>query len=251
MTILGFSWTSLQRLTLVNNLKTKKLLKEQKENIARNPMLECDHGNYEVIFRFDKQSELDSWIVSTDSDHQGGKSKADFTFTKNRTGLFYGNISKEVPKDGKSKYAGYANITTKTPQKSFFRDTHWDWSLFNCLVFKVRGDGRPYNIVLGCDFQYDVNWLTRWSFPLYTRGGPYWQISKVPFSRFFVSHHGRVQDAQEYPCLSLVNSIGLTIMDSAEGPFSLEIESIALMYDVNISTKHAYELYEDRNFESN
>ncbi|KAI8784299.1 complex I intermediate associated protein [Biomphalaria glabrata] len=231
--------------------ETKKFITEQKDIWTRSPMIECEHGNYEVLCRFNKQSEVDKWIVSTDSDNKGGKSTAEFTFSKNKTGWFHGNICKEVPKDGLTKYAGWANITTKTPKKSFFRETNWDWSLFNCIVFKVRGDGRPYNIVLGCNFYYDVNWLNRWTFPLYTRGGPYWQISKLPFSRFYLSHHGRIQDIQEYPCLSLVNSLGITVMDSAEGPFSLEIESIALMYDVNLTEKHAYELFEDRNFQGN
>ncbi|CAL1529419.1 unnamed protein product [Lymnaea stagnalis] len=229
--------------------ESKKFIQEQKEAYAFNPMLSAEHGNYEVLYRFDKKAEVDRWIVSTDKDYKGGESSANFTFTKNRTGLFHGYLCKEVPKDGVTKYAGYANISNLTPRKSFNRETHWDWSLYNCMLFRVRGDGRPYVIVLGCKFDYDVNWLNRWSCPLFTRGGPYWQIAKIPFSKFYISHHGRIQDRQEYPILSLVNSLGITVMDAAEGPFALEIDSISLMYDINLTGKHAYELYQDKNYE--
>ncbi|XP_059157516.1 complex I intermediate-associated protein 30, mitochondrial-like [Physella acuta] len=226
----------------------KQWFRETNELIHRNPMLKCEHGNYEVIFRFNNPAAVKSWIVSTDKDNDTGKSSAEFTFTKNSTGLFHGYLSKEVPKDGKTKYAGYANITCPKPLKAFKRDTSWDWSLFNCMLLKVRGDGRPYSLVIGCNFEFDINWLNRWQCPLYTRGGPYWQLAKVPFSNFFLSHHGRIQDKQEYPELTIVNSLGITVMDAAEGPFALEIESIALMYDMNLSDTSRYETYHLKNF---
>ena len=57
--------------------------------------------------------------MTADRDNDGGKSTANFTFSKNRTGLFHGYLSKEVPKDGKTKYAGYANITAPKPMVRF------------------------------------------------------------------------------------------------------------------------------------
>lgn len=36
-------------------------------------------------------------------------------------------------------------------------------------------------------------------------------------------------------------------MDAAEGPFALEIESIALMYDMNLSDTSIYESYYHKN----
>ncbi|XP_005105656.1 complex I intermediate-associated protein 30, mitochondrial [Aplysia californica] len=229
--------------------ETKLFLKEQREAYATNPMLGLEHGNYEVIYRFNDPSSVSSWVATADSDNQEGKSSANFTFSKNRTGLFHGFLNKEVPKDGVTKYAGYANISAPKPYKSFGRETSYDWSLFNCMLLRIRGDGRPYLIVIGCDFYYDVNWLNRWSCPLFTRGGPYWQIVKIPFSKFYTTHSGRIQDKQEYLPLNVINSVGITTADAAEGPFYLEIDSIALMYDINLSGKHAYELYQNKYYE--
>lgn len=44
---------------------------------------------------------------------------------------------------------------------------------------KVRGDGRAYVINLGYDGFFDFNWYSLYSYFLFTRGGPYWQIAKV------------------------------------------------------------------------
>ena len=44
--------------------------------------------------------------------------------------------------------------------------------------------------------EYDIFWHDLWVFPLYTRGGPYWQEYRVPFSKFYFSHRGKIQDDQ-------------------------------------------------------
>ncbi|GFR80827.1 complex I intermediate-associated protein 30, mitochondrial [Elysia marginata] len=227
----------------------KLFYQEQKQAYTGFPLLSVDHGNYEVIYTFNDPESVKSWAVTADRDNDGGKSTANFTFSKNRTGLFHGYLCKEVPKDGVTKYAGYANITSPKPMKSFGRESQMDWSLFNCLLLRLRGDGRPYMIVIGCNFHYDINWLNRWSYPVFTRGGPYWQHVKIPLSKFFTTHHGRIQDKQEFLPLKIINSLGITAADSAEGPFSLEIDSIALMNDVNLTDKHAYEMYENKYYE--
>jgi len=44
---------------------------------------------------------------------------------------------------------------------------------------RVRGDGRPYHLNLRMDRRYDVAWYDIYTYVLFTRGGPYWQVAKV------------------------------------------------------------------------
>jgi len=57
----------------------------------------------------------------------------------------------------------------------------YDWQVFTHLVMRVRGDGRPYQLGLRMDRRYDLAWLDIYSYTLFTRGGPYWQIAKVAY----------------------------------------------------------------------
>ncbi|KAJ0044207.1 hypothetical protein NL108_008132, partial [Boleophthalmus pectinirostris] len=84
---------------------------------------------------------------------------------------------------------------------SFDRKKHFDWTSFNTLHLRVRGDGRPWMINIGCQTFFSHQNDDIYSYFLYTRGGPYWQDVKIPFSKFFLTHRGRIQDDQH--CLWL------------------------------------------------
>ena len=55
---------------------------------------------------------------------------------------------------------------------------------------------------------------------------------------------GRIQDKQEPVQLEKVTHLGISVGDGNEGPFCLEIDSIAVMYDENHNEMFAYESYE-------
>ena len=45
--------------------------------------------------------------------------------------------------------------------------------------------------------------------------------------------------------IKMINSFGISCMDRAEGPYKLEIEYIALMFDTNTNMKQYYEMYDN------
>ena len=71
-----------------------------------------------------------------------------------------------------------------------------EWHNYTELVLRVRGDGRTYMLNIQTYQEFDIFWHDLYCFPLYTRGGPYWQEYRVPFSKFYFAHKGKIQDSQ-------------------------------------------------------
>lgn len=69
-------------------------------------------------------------------------------------------------------------------QASFDRKKYYDWTNFNTLHLRVRGDGRPWMINIGTETYYSHMKDDIYSYFLYTRGGPYWQDVKVRIEVF-------------------------------------------------------------------
>ncbi len=91
---------------------------------------------------------------------------------------------------------------------------------------------------------WDLFWFDAHQFPLYTRGGPYWTIAKLPLSRFYLANRGHVVDRQYSLQKTNVRMVSLTLMDGVPGPFALEIDYIGLYYDMFHKEKFAYEQYD-------
>ncbi|ROL49657.1 Complex I intermediate-associated protein 30, mitochondrial [Anabarilius grahami] len=174
------------------------------------PLLEHMLEQTRVQWEFRGPESLDQWVVSSDQEI-GGHSVAYIKLGKNNTTCFlYGTLCSTPPRDGETRYSGYCTLRSKQPLASFDRKKHYDWSSFNTLHMRIRGDGRP--------------WM-------------------IPFSKFFLSSRGRIQDNQHVLWLDKVKSIGFTLGDKADGPFQLEIDFIGLCNDLAHTEEFAYELY--------
>ncbi|XP_031528795.1 complex I intermediate-associated protein 30, mitochondrial isoform X3 [Vicugna pacos] len=161
-----------------------------------------------VVWQFRGKEDLDKWTVTSDKTI-GGRSEVFLKMGKNnQSALLYGTLSSEAPQDGESGRSGYCAMISKIPRGPFERKKSYDWSQFNTLYLRVRGDGRP--------------WM-------------------IPFSKFFFSNQGRIRDAQYQLLLDKISSIGFTLADKVDGPFFLEIDFIGVFTDPTHTEEFAYE----------
>ncbi|KAM4664444.1 complex I intermediate-associated protein 30, mitochondrial [Discoglossus pictus] len=196
-----------------------------------------------VLWEFRNPQSLENWMVSSDKEI-GGKSDAFLTIGRNnQTALFYGTLNTEIPRDGDTRYSGYCTLRSKPLMGAFNRKLHYDWSNFNTLHLRVRGDGRPWMVNIRSDTYFSNQKDDLYNYFMYTRGGPYWQDVKIPISKFFLSSRGRIQDNQ-YPLWhDKITTLGFTLGDKADGPFQLEIDFIGLCNDRAHTEEFAYEKY--------
>ncbi|XP_030337444.1 complex I intermediate-associated protein 30, mitochondrial [Strigops habroptila] len=197
-----------------------------------------------VVWEFRSQEDLNKWIISSDVEI-GGKSEVYLKLGRNnQAAMLYGTLNTEVPRDGETKYSGYCSMRAKPLVGSFARKKYYDWSNFNCLYLRVRGDGRPWMVNIYTDPYFSHQKDDLYNYFMFTRGGPYWEEIKIPFSKFFLSSRGRVQDDQHPVWLDKISTLGFTIGDKVNGPFQLEIDFIGLLNDRAHTEEFAYETYE-------
>jgi len=225
----------------------EKFKKEAKIHLEGNKVIDMVYdypdGCFQKEFIFRGHESLDRWVVSTDRDWGEGFTKAELTLSKNNMALFQGHLCTDLPKDGNVKRAGYANLKSLDKKKSFGRDDRFQWANFTHFIARVRGDGRTYVISLHTPGWCDMLWNDTYHFFLFTRGGPYWQDVKIPFSRFFFGSKGSIQDRQLPIDKTLVNSVGFSVMDTYDGPFQLEIDYIGVFHEKTHNPTFEYEQY--------
>lgn len=152
---------------------------EVTEKLTSDPVLVFRPGETDVVWDFNDPATLAQWVASSDSDHNEGHSRCTLEPSEAGRALFAGEVRTLVPKDGKIKRAGYCNIKSMRARKSFKRDTYLDWSQYNTLVIRLRGDGRSYLLNVSTEGYFDVWWFDIYHYVLFTRGGPHWQTARV------------------------------------------------------------------------
>uniref|UniRef100_A0A1A8F1K4 Complex I intermediate-associated protein 30, mitochondrial n=1 Tax=Nothobranchius korthausae TaxID=1143690 RepID=A0A1A8F1K4_9TELE len=206
------------------------------------PILEHMKEQNRVAWEFRGPESLEGWTVSSDKEI-GGQSEVYLKLGRNDTCFLYGTLKSAPPRDGETRYSGYCTMRSKQPLASFDRKKHFDWSSFNTLHLRIRGDGRPWMINIATENYFSHQKDDLYNYFLFTRGGPYWQDVKIPFSKFFITHRGRIHDSQHPLWLDKINTIGFTLGDKADGPFQLEIDFIGVCKDYAHTEDFAYEMY--------
>ncbi|XP_063888138.1 complex I intermediate-associated protein 30, mitochondrial-like [Scylla paramamosain] len=224
-----------------------KWKEEMDEKFAMDPVF-VRPGDMDKVWVLNSKEALDQWVVTCDSDHNEGRSTADLSLSPTGHGLFSGQLCTDPPKDGRVKRAGYCNMKSIRPRKSFKREVYLEWADYNTLEIRLRGDGRSYMLNISCAGYFDVMWNDMYSYPLYTRGGPHWQLTRIPFSKFFLTSKGRIQDKQASIPLDKVVSLGISSGDRSNAPFRLEIDYIGVYKDPSHIEEFAYEMYRQDRF---
>jgi len=234
--------------------EVRKFEEEMKEN-ARYPSRGIDNmpenGDRSEEWAFRSKEDLSQLILTVDSDWGEGYSAAELDSSPLGHAVLRGELSTRVPADGRTQAAGYVNIATKPKMKSFAREFLMEhWEFYTHLTMNVRGDGRKYMINLQVKRDFDILWNDRWHYPLFTRGGPYWQYVKIPWSKFYLGSKGKIQDKQQKVPLSRgVVGMSISLMDGHSGPFQLELKDISLHKDPNpVQEDFAYEMYKVPDF---
>jgi len=189
-------------------------------------------------------SEFDNWMASCDSDWEEGESTCTFYRSPAGHAVFEGYLCTKLR--GNVEKAGWTNISAIKPRKSFQRKHYYHWGQYSHLVLRVRGDGRSYMINLGRSGHFDLTSNNYFHYPLYTRGGPHWQTYKIPFSKFYFANKGTIQDSQIHLDKSQISLFGITLGDNNEGRFRLEIDYVAVEYDITHTEQSAYEQYKTK-----
>ncbi|XP_023940002.1 complex I intermediate-associated protein 30, mitochondrial [Bicyclus anynana] len=221
----------------------KLLGEEAKEFLAADPLLIARPGETDLLWCFNEPKVLEQFVTTSDSDHNQGYSSCSFSPSPAGRALFHGYLDTRVPKDGRVKKAGYCALRSQRTRKAFKREATYNWHLYNTLVVKLRGDGRSYLLNISCEGYYDITWNDIYHYVLFTRGGPYWQIAKIPFSKFILGSKGLIQDKQSRMRLDRVTHFGISCGDKIDGPFNLELEYIGLEFDPTHDEDFAYEMY--------
>lgn len=173
---------------------------------------------------------LSSLLVRSDED-LGGFSTAALDMQKPQAPLppfarFHGDISLDLPEDRPEVIRlGYAMFRTKDLPSTFFglgSTAFHDWSEFNQLSLRVRGDYRKYFINIQADTPYPTD---LYQHRLFLKTPGQWETVTVSFANFILTNGGVIQQQQHLP-LEAVKSIGIGLVDGQYGPYELDIEWI-------------------------
>jgi len=230
----------------------RKYGEELRQNISLDPYAKVPTkpGDRRTEWEFKTEADLEQWVLTKDSDWGEGYSAAEMSLSPAGHLLLQGDLSTRVPADGRTQNAGYVAISSVPRRRAFAREQLMEWQHWTHLTFNIRGDGRKYLLNIQVKRDFDIIWNDRWSYPLFTRGGPYWQYVKIPWSKFLLTSKGSVQDKQiQVPLKYGVVGITLTLADGISGPFHLEMKDVSLMYDPTQDDEtFAYESYKIPDF---
>lgn len=178
-------------------------------------------------FKNQPQDSLSNIMTRCDQE-MGGFSTVNFDYDEqSKTGKFHGYLNLDLPKENTEvTRSGYAMFRTRDQKESWLSgNVYWDWSNFQSLVFRVKGDRRKYlvNIQANTPLVTDL-----FQHRLFLNHPGEWETVVIPLNDFVMTNWGVIQDGCELN-KSEIKTIGVGLLDKQYGPYNLNIDWVKVM----------------------
>ena len=161
--------------------------------------------NSQVIFDFDKNSDIQDWII-VDDVVMGGRSLGSFKLSEAGAAVFEGNISLE-------NNGGFSSVRYRFDEIKLKKHTR--------IVIKLKGDGKKYQFRLKNKAENYYSYISSFS----TTGD--WQEIEIPLKDMVPSFRGRKLDQPNFSHGS-IEEIAFLIGNKKPEKFKLLIDKIEL-----------------------
>lgn len=179
-----------------------------------------------TLYDFNKPDTIKNFVSLSDAEI-GGKSTVNLTKSKYGRMLFSGNVDINVPDNVEIDHSGFCGIRSNPNIGLFDKVVTTDMSYYDCVEIKYRGDGRPFFVNIQTASMMLLNEFDLFQAFLFTKGGPNWEVERIPFTKFLMTYKGYLQDEQFD--FDKVRTIGISLSDKKSGPYSLEVEYLKLV----------------------
>ena len=158
-----------------------------------------------ILFNFDKDSNMNNWKIVDDS-VMGGLSKGNMILNSDGHAVYSGFVTTD-------NYGGFSSIRYNFEEK--------DVSSYKYVVLKVKGDGKPYQ------FRIKQERYQRFSYIQTFNTTGEWEIIKIPFKDFYPSFRGYKLNRPNFNGKTM-EEIAFLIGNKKKENFKLEIDYIGL-----------------------
>lgn len=159
----------------------------------------------QVIFDFDKNVNIDNWMI-VDDVVMGGRSSGNFTLSPEGYGIFEGAVSLENNGGFSSVRYGFEKIKVKE---------------FTKIILKIRGDGKDYQFRIKSNSEDYYSYISAFS----TTGE--WQEIEILLKDMYPSFRGRKLDLPNFS-KEYIEEVTFLIGNKNKENFKLLIDKIEL-----------------------
>ncbi len=158
-----------------------------------------------AIYKFDKKSKLENWIILNDV-VMGGQSIGSFELNDKGHGIFKGRVSLE-------NNGGFASL--------MYRFENQDIRNYSSIHIRLKGDGLRYQFRVKSEVYDRQSYVHNFQ----TSGG--WEWIEIPLDDMYPSWRGRKLNMPNYPGQTL-EEISFLIGNNKAEAFQIELEQIIL-----------------------